>query len=165
MENEDDAPLTGNFDDLDTMNVSGSYLTSSLTGPAWDYSSLTGAGAVGANGPTSGNYTVNVTNGGTGWTGAASSINNATYSYATTSFTPGTIQANGQLTCEGDADFKGDVKIKGKSIVDTLEAIEKHLSILTPNPKKLAKYEALKKAYEHYKILEAMCDEDDDDIK
>jgi hypothetical protein len=66
------------------------------------------------------------------------------------------------IICEGDANFKGDVKVKGKSIVDSLEAIEKRLSILTPDPKKLAKYEALQKAYAHYKTIEAMCHDDDD---
>ena len=44
-----------------------------------------------------------------------------------------------------------------------LETIEKRLSILTPDPKKLAKYEALQKAYEYYKTLEAMCYDSEDD--
>jgi hypothetical protein len=38
-----------------------------------------------------------------------------------------------------------------------METISKRLSILVPDPEKLAHFEALKKAYEHYKTLEALC--------
>lgn len=61
------------------------------------------------------------------------------------------------LHVRGDADFDGDVKIKGVSIADTLEDIQKRLAILVPDPAKLAHFEALKKAYDHYKTLEALC--------
>lgn len=91
--------------------------------------------------------TLNITNGGTGAT---------TYNYTTAA-----PAYNSGIVVDGDANFKGDVKINGKSIVETLSAIEKRLSILTPDPKKLAKYEALQKAYEHYKTLEAMCYDDE----
>lgn len=40
-----------------------------------------------------------------------------------------------------------------------LNTIEKRLAILVPNPVKLEKYEALKKAYEHYKMLEILLEE------
>ncbi|NBP00039.1 MAG: hypothetical protein EBU90_07885 [Proteobacteria bacterium] len=72
---------------------------------------------------------------------------------------PNTLQVN------GDAEFEGDIKWKGRSLGEMLETIEKRLSILVPDPKKLEHYEALKKAYEHYKTLEALCDtpaEDED---
>lgn len=62
------------------------------------------------------------------------------------------------LTVKGTAEFEGDVKIKGVSISDTIAAIEKRLAILVPDPKKLEHFEALKKAYDHYKLLEALCD-------
>jgi Ethanolamine utilization protein EutJ (predicted chaperonin) len=62
------------------------------------------------------------------------------------------------LTVKGAAEFEGDVKIKGVSISDTLAAIEKRLAILVPDPKKLEHFEALKKAYDHYKLLEKLCD-------
>lgn len=64
------------------------------------------------------------------------------------------------LKVSGDADFEGDVKIKGKSILTILESIEDRLSILSPDPEKLEKYEALKKAYNHYKLLEKLIQED-----
>lgn len=43
-----------------------------------------------------------------------------------------------------------------------LEAIENRLNILVPDPKKLEKFEALQKAYEHYKHLEKLCELEED---
>jgi hypothetical protein len=62
------------------------------------------------------------------------------------------------LNVKGDAEFDGDVKIKGVSIAKTLEAINERLAILHPDPAKLEHFAALKKAYEHYKTLEALCE-------
>jgi hypothetical protein len=39
-----------------------------------------------------------------------------------------------------------------------LTTIEKRLAILTPDPAKLEHFEALQKAYQHYKTLEALCE-------
>lgn len=61
------------------------------------------------------------------------------------------------LEVSGDANFKGDIKWKGRSLGTLLETIEKRLAILTPDPEKLEHFEALQKAYDHYKILEALC--------
>lgn len=55
----------------------------------------------------------------------------------------------------------GDLVINGVSLTDTLKIIEDRLMILVPDPAKLAKFEALRKAYDHYKIMEALCDEKD----
>jgi hypothetical protein len=63
-----------------------------------------------------------------------------------------------RLQVNGDANFDGDLKIKGVSIANTLETINKRLSILVPDPAKLEHFAALKKAYEHYKTLEALCE-------
>ena len=41
-----------------------------------------------------------------------------------------------------------------------METVSNRLSILTPNPELLEKYDALKEAYEHYKILEKICTDD-----
>jgi hypothetical protein len=64
------------------------------------------------------------------------------------------------ITVSGDAEFEGDIKWKGRSLGKMLEAIEDRLAILTPDPKKLEKYEALKKAYNHYKLMEKLIGED-----
>jgi hypothetical protein len=61
------------------------------------------------------------------------------------------------LHVSGDAEFEGDLKVGGVSIKETLDAINQRLAILQPDPAKLEHFEALRKAYEHYKTLEALC--------
>lgn len=73
--------------------------------------------------------------------------------------------SNTSITVKGDAEFEGDIKVDGKSLRDWMAIMEKRLAILVPDPKKLKKYEALQKAYNHYKMLEALCDTDDEDDK
>lgn len=80
-------------------------------------------------------------------------INNVpTYAWGNSGTSQSTLKVN------GDAEIDGDIKWKGRSLGSMLETIERRLSILVPDPEKLAHYEALKKAYEHYKTLEALCD-------
>lgn len=63
----------------------------------------------------------------------------------------------GSLNVKGDAEFDGDVKIKGHSILHLLKKIEDRLAVLQePSPEKLEKFAALKKAYDHYKTLEKL---------
>jgi len=88
-------------------------------------------------------------------------INNGGSSYTTASATYAGYQPS--LSVTGDADIKGDLTVKGINVVDTLEAINKRLAILVPDPDKLEKFEALKKAYDHYKLLEALCHEEKKD--
>lgn len=59
-----------------------------------------------------------------------------------------------------DLTADADIMIGGRSMKKLLEGIEQRLSILVPDPKKLARYEALQQAYEHYKTLEALCNEE-----
>lgn len=58
------------------------------------------------------------------------------------------------LHVRGDAEFEGDVKIKGKSLIDMLDKIEERLAILHPNEKLEEKWEELKKLGEAYRALE-----------
>lgn len=53
-----------------------------------------------------------------------------------------------------------DITIGGRSMKKLLEGIEQRLSILVPDPAKLERYEALRQAYEHYRTLEALCNEE-----
>jgi hypothetical protein len=64
------------------------------------------------------------------------------------------------LEVKGDANFEGDIKLKGKSLSEFLSKIEDRLAILQPDPKKLEKYESLRKAYENYKLMEKLIGED-----
>jgi hypothetical protein len=59
-----------------------------------------------------------------------------------------------KLKVQGDAEFDGDVKIKGKSISETLDKIEARLAILHPNEKLESKWEELKKLGDAYRALE-----------
>ena len=90
----------------------------------------------------------------------ASAYGNITVNGGGTSWTTTASAPQHQLSVTGDADIQGDLTVKGISVVDTLEAINKRLAILVPDPDKLEKFEALKKAYDHYKLLEALCHEE-----
>ena len=59
-----------------------------------------------------------------------------------------------------EMDEDADITIGGRSMKKLLEGIEQRLSILVPDPKKLEHYQALQQAYEHYKTLEALCNEE-----
>jgi hypothetical protein len=50
-----------------------------------------------------------------------------------------------------------DITIDGKSLKEFMTKMEQRLSILVPDPAKLEKFQALKKAYEHYKTMESLC--------
>ena len=107
-----------------------------------------------------------------------STMSNTSYNFNVPSYTIGAIGSSGSfltssgsngtswttasnpssLQVTGNAEFEGDVTIKGVSILETLQKIESRLSILVPDPEKLEHFAALKKAYEHYKTLEALCE-------
>ena len=59
----------------------------------------------------------------------------------------------------------GDIKIGNRSLKTFMDTMEKRLAILQPDPAKLEKFEALQKAYEHYKHLERLCELDDEGEK
>ncbi len=59
----------------------------------------------------------------------------------------------------------GDLKIGGHSLKEFMTKMEQRLAILVPDPERLEKFEALKKAYEHYKTMEALCFPEEKDEK
>jgi len=83
--------------------------------------------------------------------------NQPSYVYQTNGYSNITTGTPG-IRVTGDAEFDGDVKIKGVNITETIEKINARLGILVPDPDKLEHFEALKKAYAHYKTLEALCE-------
>jgi len=52
-----------------------------------------------------------------------------------------------------------DIKVDGKSLKEFMNKMEERLAILVPDPAKLEQFAALKKAYEHYKLMESLCQE------
>ena len=50
-----------------------------------------------------------------------------------------------------------DITVGGQSLKEFMKKMEQRLAILVPDPAKLEKFEALKKAYEHYKTMESLC--------
>lgn len=90
---------------------------------------------------------------------ASYSITTGGTSYTTSAWS--SMSSNGtqpNLTVTGNAEIEGNLKVAGRDIAKSLEAIEKRLAILVPDPEKLEHFEALKKAYDHYKLLEALCE-------
>ena len=77
------------------------------------------------------------------------------------------VNSNGaSIQVKGDAEFDGNVKIKGHDIVKLLEKMEDRLAILMePNPEKLKKFQALKKAYDNYKLMEKLCIDENEGSK
>jgi len=87
-----------------------------------------------------------------------SSLNWGNLNGTTTTF--GTISADpslkgNSLSVKGNADFDGEVTIKGKSLTNMLEKIEERLAILHPNEKLEDKWGELKELGKRYKELEA----------
>ena len=115
----------------------------SQSGP-WTWTGSGGAGSTvtggGGGAGSSGSYSYSFGGGG----GGTSSLN--------WSSTQPTLQVS------GDAEFEGDIKWRGQSLVELLKAINNRLAILVPDPAKLEHFESLKKAYDHYKTLEALCE-------
>ena len=74
---------------------------------------------------------------------------------ATWTVTPVTTSAQkSSIKVSGDAEIDGDIIWQGRSVKEMFNKIEQRLAIvLSPDPKKLEQFKALKKAYDHYKIL------------
>ena len=58
------------------------------------------------------------------------------------------------LSVKGNADFEGEVTIKGKNLSEMLEKIDERLAILHPNPKLEDKWDELKELGKRYRELE-----------
>ena len=59
------------------------------------------------------------------------------------------------LSVKGNADFEGEVTIKGKNLSEMLEKIEERLAILHPNPELEDKWDEIKELGKRFKELEA----------
>lgn len=158
------SPINYDSDTLDTITIDAlgtadiSALSNTMMGPYTLNSPHIGATVGGLTYPTSAPTYGNITIG-----NASSNVGSGQYLYSngTTGANWASINANTtqpSIKVSGDADFEGKVKIKGQDLGEFMETISKRLAILVPDPKKLEHFEALKKAYNHYKTLEALCE-------
>lgn len=118
--------------------------TTYTTTAGFSYSTL-GAIGIGSSGSyltSNGNVTINTAAGANG------------SSWYTGPVSPG-------LHVKDNATFEGDITWKGRNLGKLLESIEDRLAILAdPDPVKLEKFAALKKAYDHYKLMEKLIGEE-----
>jgi hypothetical protein len=129
------------------------------------------SGILGATGSTSTLYNTvlgssnygNVTINSSGSMGIGTSASNYYYSTGAGNVAVGTLTGSSGLHVRSDAEFEGDIKWKGRSLGKLLVSIEDRLAILSePDPVKLEKFAALKKAYDHYKLMEKLIGDDTD---
>ena len=112
-------------------------------------------------GGSGGGGTLNIGGGSGG--GGSGFYQSSPYNTTAPSYSWNTLNPSNKVQIHGggiDLDVDADIMIGGRSMKKMLEGIEQRLSILVPNPKKLKQYEALQQAYEHYKTLEALCNEE-----
>ena len=63
--------------------------------------------------------------------------------------------ARASISVTGDAEFNGDIKLKGTSLSETLSKIEERLAILRPNEDLESRWEELKLLRQQYRELES----------
>jgi hypothetical protein len=153
-----ESDILASIDDTDTITLSNwdSPLSTSLS-TDYTYSATLGTPTSMNSGGTGATLTTSVSgSGGLMWGNVGTP-----YTYTGT---PGTISAGGNWTTynnqptilkvEGDAEFKGEVTIRGVKLDDRLTAIEERLAILRPNNDLEGKWEKLKALGEEYRKLE-----------
>jgi hypothetical protein len=79
------------------------------------------------------------------------------YNFPTGTWTNNNIET--KLHVKGDAEFEGDVKIKGKSLLELLERLEERLGVYQANEELESKYEELRELSRRYKELESQIKE------
>ena len=151
----DDDYITVTSDDLldldleDTISLTdwtsplSTTLSASLGTSTYPATTIT-AGSVGA--------TLSTTNAGLIWNNPTYTTSPYTVSNTTAGWT--TYNQSNVLKVSGDAEFEGDVKVRGVSLDERLNAIEERLGILRPNNDLEGKWEKLKKLGEEYRQME-----------
>ena len=93
---------------------------------------------------------------GINWGSTMNNGSTGTYTIATDPNLTGTsLKIKGDAQFEGDVSFEGDIAIKGKSIKESLLAIEERLAILRPNEALEKKWDNLRELRKQYMELEA----------
>jgi hypothetical protein len=71
------------------------------------------------------------------------------------SSTPNSLSVKGDAKFEHDVEILGDLKIKNKSLSESLKNIEERLSILRPNEELEERWEDLRRLRKEYMAIEA----------
>ena len=130
---------SGGIDTI-TIDASTMYSSNTITLPS---TTISGSGSAG--------YTISSAGG----AGSASTfVSSGSYNWNTTTTPSVNISSDGIDMAAGT-----DIKVDGKSLKEFMSKMEERLAILIPDPKKLEQFAALKKAYEHYKLMESLCQE------
>ncbi len=147
---DDTITLTGWDSPLST-SLANAYSYSATLGTPTSIASC-GTGAAGGGG--GGSLSTTVTGGGGSliWGGTGLTATPAVYTNQTTGWN--TYNQPSIMKVECDAEFKGEVTIKGVKLDERLNAIEERLGILRPNNDLEGKWEKLKALGEEYRKLE-----------
>ena len=130
---------SGGIDTI-TIDASTMYSSNTITLPS---TTISGSGSAG--------YTISSAGG----AGSASTfVSSGSYNWNTTTTPSVNISSDGIDMAAGT-----DIKVDGKSLKEFMNKMEERLAVLVPDPKKLEQFAALKKAYEHYKLMESLCQE------
>jgi predicted nuclease with TOPRIM domain len=113
-----------------------SYSLNNITNPTY---------TVSANTVTSGAYLMSSGTGSSTWATIASS----------TDLKGASLEVHGDAKFTEDVDVKGDLKLQGKSLKDSLDRIEERLAILRPNEELEEKWDQLRGLRKMYMELEA----------
>jgi hypothetical protein len=127
----------------DTITISGSGLTNGGS------TVLNPGGLTGSYGQV---YTVSSGLGGAG-------SNTSPWATGAGSYTFPNTTASSKITLNGD---NADIEVNGKSLLDTLAALEERLNILVPNPEMEKEWDQLKKLGDRYRKLEKKLKEQSD---
>ena len=156
MKDQDTITITGGSGTDDFIISSGDTITLDLGGQGAALSTLT---LDSMDSITFSSYTISGSAGGNGGGGGTGGIYTTSYNWSTmNSSSTVSINTDGIEMAPGT-----DIKVDGKSLKEFMTKMEQRLAILVPDPERLEKFEALKKAYEHYKTMEALCFPDEKD--
>lgn len=138
-----------------TMVYGGGYSADTITIPSPSTSWTSGSSGIDF-----GNLSPNIPNitlsGGTGYNFSNTTITAGAGIYSAVGSPWLNNGSSGVLDLAGE---NADIKINGKSLVDTLKALEERLNILVPNTKLEADWDELRELGERYRALEKQCEE------
>lgn len=112
---------------------------------------LSGLGATGSSYTAGTGYTI-----GANGTSAIDWSNLAVSTGWTTTSNPTTISQAGLMELRGE---NADIRVNGRSLMDSIERLEQRLNILVPNPELEKEWDELRELGERYRELEKKCKE------